>query len=303
MKRLHVLAATAWLGTALFCCGASGQTVQMGHEHPDVVFDGPGSRPVRRTTRPDFTLDALSGRILTTPDNQILVELAPDDIVPANLFDLNGRTLVFTPDGQSGYSRSVLDLAWEEDLGGPVLDGEKIELDFRFEFSGREWESFFVSRRGLIAFSEPYPFSQHGPDRWGAMLEIAQHLGDPPMISALYKPRLGGWNTSDAEHFGNTQHISLWPDRVVITWITTDPAFHVHGLPPKEKTRFQMALHADGASRSTMHRNPKTPMKRSATASLACSPRSPRPACSGASQTRWTAPFPRTSICWKPPST
>ena len=84
---------------------------------------------------------------MTTPDNQILVALAPDDIVPANLFDLNGRTLVFTPDGQSGYSRSVLDLAWEEDLGGPVRDGEEIELNFQVEFSGREWESFFVSRR------------------------------------------------------------------------------------------------------------------------------------------------------------
>ena len=246
MKRLHVLATTALLWTALLCCGASGQTVQMGHEHPDVVFNDPDSRPVRRTAQTDFTQDALSGRIFTTPDNQILVELAPGDIVPANLFDLNGRTLVFTPDGQSGYSRSVLDLAWEEDLGGPVRDGEELELDFRFEFSGREWESFFVSRRGLITFGVPYPFSQHGPDRWGTMLEIAQHLGSPPMISALYKPRLGGWSTSEAEHFGNTQHISRWPDRVVITWITTDPAFHVHGLPPKEKTQFQMALFADG---------------------------------------------------------
>ena len=217
-----------------------------GYEHSDVVFDDPGSRPVRRTMRADSVLNTLSGRISTTPDNQILVELAPDDIVPANLFDLSGRTLVFTPDGRGVYSRSVRALAWEEDLGNPVNDNAEIELGFRFEFSGREWESFFVSRRGLITFGEPYPFSQHGPDRWGTMSEIAEHLGSFPMISALYKPRLGGWSTFEAERFGNTQHVSRWPDRVVITWITTDPAFHVHGLPPKEKTRFQMALHADG---------------------------------------------------------
>ena len=47
----------------------------------------------------------------------------------------------------SNTSRSVLDLAWEEDLGGPVRDGEEIELNFQVEFSGREWASFFVSRR------------------------------------------------------------------------------------------------------------------------------------------------------------
>lgn len=43
--------------------------------------------------------------ISTTVDNQILVELMPEDTTPANLFDLNERTLVFTPDGEGGYSR------------------------------------------------------------------------------------------------------------------------------------------------------------------------------------------------------
>ncbi len=48
--------------------------------------------------------------ISTTADNQILVELMPEDTTPANLFDLNGRTLVFTPDGEgavaSAFSRA-----------------------------------------------------------------------------------------------------------------------------------------------------------------------------------------------------
>ena len=184
--------------------------------------------------------------ISVTSENQILIELMDEDLEPANLLDLAGRTLIFTPHGQGGYVRSVQELAWEEELGERINDNEEIWPSFRFDFSGRKWDSFFVSRYGLITFGEPYPFPQVGPERWGTMSEIAEFLGVPPMIAALYKPRLGGWDTWQARHFDNTQHVSRWPDRVVITWITTDPAFHVHGLPPKEKTRFQMALHADG---------------------------------------------------------
>ena len=66
---------------------------------PELLAQGAGSRPVRRTTRADSALNTLSGGITTTPDNQILVELAPDDIVPASLFDLNGRTLVWRARG------------------------------------------------------------------------------------------------------------------------------------------------------------------------------------------------------------
>ena len=180
------------------------------------------------------------------------MELTPGDIVPANPLDLAGRTLVFTPDGRGGYSRSVRALAWEEDIGNPVDDNEEIEPNFRFDFAGRQWESFFVSRYGLVTFGEPYPFPRVGPDQRGTMQEIAVHLGTPPLIAALYKPRLGGnfrlvgnlkW---DEDQHRNTQHVARSPDRIVITWITSDPPFHVHGVPPQEKTRFQLALHADG---------------------------------------------------------
>ena len=186
--------------------------------------------------------------ISVTSENQILLELMPQDIVPANPLDLAGRTLTFTPSG-NGYSREVRALDWEDDIGNRVSDNEEIEPSFRFDFAGQKWESFFVSRYGLVTFGEPYPFPLVGPDRFGTMAEIALHLGAegvPPMIAALYKPRLGGWHFLDAERFGNVQHVSRRPDRVVVTWITSDPTFHVHGVPPLEKTRFQMALYADG---------------------------------------------------------
>ena len=202
--------------------------------------------------REDIDLTVVGQGISVTSENQIVLELMPEDIVPANPLDLAGRTLLFTPSGD-GYSREVWPLDWDEDLGDPVDDNT--EIIFSFDFAGRPWESFFVSRYGVVTFGEPYPFSRHGPDRWGTMAEIAEHLGAPPMIAALYKPRLGGWGVWDAENFGNVQHVSRRPDRVVVTWITSDPAFHVHGVPPQEKTRFQMALHADG--RIALHYAPE----------------------------------------------
>ena len=192
---------------------------------------------------PPIEITPVGRGISVTSENQILLELMPEDVVPANPMDLAGRTLMFTPAG-GGYSREVRALDWDEDLGDPVDDNA--EIVFQFDFAGREWESFFVSRYGLVTFGEPYPFSQHGPDRWGTMAEIAEHLGAPPVIAALYKPRLGGWSVHDAENFGNVQHVSRRPDRVVVTWITTDPAFHVHGVAPQEKTRFQLTLYTDG---------------------------------------------------------
>ena len=52
------------------------------------AFDSNHSNPVKE--------------IWVTADNQILVELKEDEANRPNLFDLNGRTLVFTPDSAGG---------------------------------------------------------------------------------------------------------------------------------------------------------------------------------------------------------
>ena len=64
-----------------------------------VWADGSGELRHRDAVASDSTQTSAIDGISITPDNQILVELMPEDTTPANLFDLNGRTLVFTPDG------------------------------------------------------------------------------------------------------------------------------------------------------------------------------------------------------------
>ena len=245
----------AWYAAAVSSLAASGVTGGCG--------DGTGFCPQDDTSRAQMAtfihraenradtaalieITPIGRGISVTSEDQILVELEAGDVVPANPLDLAGKTLLFIPDGRSGYSRSVHSLAWEEDIGSPEEDNAEIELPFLFRFSGQDWSSFFLSRYGLVTFGEPYPFPRNGPDRWGTMSQIAAHIGSLNAISALYKPMLGGWSLWDADEAGNTQHVSRRLDRVVITWITEDHSFYVHGRPHAEKTRFQMVLHADG---------------------------------------------------------
>ena len=97
--------------------------------------------------------------VSVTAGHQILVVLRPSDTEPASRFDLDGRTVVFTPDGHGRYSRQVTSLAWESDIGATVRDGHKVQLQsFMFDFAGQQWGSFFVSRRGLITFGGPFTY-------------------------------------------------------------------------------------------------------------------------------------------------
>ena len=248
---------------------------------------------------PPIEITPVDRGISVTDRGQILVELTPGDIVPANPLDLAGRTLVFTPDGRGGYSRSVRALAWEEDLGDRVDDRTEIEPSFPFDFAGQRWESFFVSRYGVVTFGEPYPFPQNGPDRWGTMQEIAVNLGAPPADRrALQAPAR---RTVHPERRGVGERPARLP--------AGGPGPHhldhhgrqfpLYGVPPQEKTRSNWPSMPMAASRSTTRRKQTIPTKRSATASWACF-RAPRPACSAASPTRWMGRFPATWTWWKP---
>ena len=155
--------------------------------------------------------------------------------MPANPFDLAGRTLIFTPDGRGGYSRAVRPLDWDpDDRAERPRRPVEIELKhFQFDFSGRKWRSFFLSRTGLITFGKAFP--ERTPVRFGTMRMIADAMVVTPTISALYKPYLGG----------NT-YVSDLPDRVVITFYAWDYGLAVYGRRPKESFDYQIVLHSDG---------------------------------------------------------
>ncbi len=180
--------------------------------------------------------------VSTTADGRVLLELRPEDITPANPFDLNRRTVVFTPDGAGGYARRVTALDWEEDWGDPVVDGEPVALkDFAFAFGGRGWESFHVSQRGVVTFGAPFEPFDGGDIRF---LRAREHVWglDGPAISPLYKPLNSGY-----------QRVARWADRVVITWSTIETGdtgvYVAPGIGPRRRAQFQAVLGADGSIR------------------------------------------------------
>ena len=121
---------------------------------------------------PPIEITPVGRGISITSENQILMELMSEDLVPANPLDLAGRTLMFTPDGRGGYSREVRALDWEEEADDAerMLGPAEVELEhFRFPFAGREWDSFFYTRLGLISFGKPIPNDLNG---WPQMFDL-----------------------------------------------------------------------------------------------------------------------------------
>ena len=190
------------------------------------------------TAAPPIEITPVGRGISVTSENQILLELMSEDLAPANPLDLAGRTLMFIPDGRGGYSREVRALDWEEEaddaerMRGPA----EVELEhFRFPFAGREWDSFFYTRPGLISFGEPIPSDADWPKRFGTMPQMFDLFVITPTISALYKPFLDG-----------RVHVSNLSDRMIVTFFVVDGDFYVYGREPKESFDFQIVLHSDG---------------------------------------------------------
>ena len=231
-------------GTGYTCASADGCTVANG-----TVTRGTVARRAPGSGDADPPATPAGQGVSVTDMGQILVELAPEDIVPANPLDLAGRTLMFTPDGRGGYSRAVLPLAWEEDEGDRVQAHAEAELLFPFEYAGRQWTSFFPSGRGMITLGEPSPYrDERYVQRWGTMGQIASHLLDHYMISPLFKEPLEGWMS-----------VSSRADRTVVTWDVWDYAMAVYGQRPQERFSFQVVLHADGRIQFNYAPQPEVP--------------------------------------------
>ena len=188
----------------------------------------------------DFSHSNPVKEIWVTADNQILVELKDDEDTRPNLFDLNGRTLVFTPDGAGGYSRRVRALEWEEEIGEEVqklTDARPmIRLKgFGFSFAGRRWDSFYLGPPGVVTFGAPFTYS------WSffiTMQDVADRFISGPTLSALYSPLRYG-----------TTHVAHGTDRVVVTWLSGDSSTWPHGVREEKPARFQAVLGADGSIR------------------------------------------------------
>jgi hypothetical protein len=183
---------------------------------------------------------------VSTKGDLIVMELDEGALGKANLFDLVGRTLRFTPEGFR-YRVENEALHWDSEFG-PELAGAELTLhQFAFPFSSRNWNSFRVGRTGSISFGTPQ--TEGSPElrgrsdggvsigRFDPLAEAASTLIDSaPAICVFFKPRMSG-----------PHYVKELPDRVVVTWDLTEPFGNIQDFTWfKTINRFQAVLHRDG---------------------------------------------------------
>ena len=189
---------------------------------------------------------------VTTQGNLIVMTLNEDALGPANLFDLDHRTLRFTPSG-SGYRVEALQEQWDPDFGPEMQGSEATLKNFAFPFSGKSWRTFSVGVTGSMTFGDPpgAETRRSAPsagdrrrgggglsiDRFALLQEAAPELiNTVPAISVFFKPRMYG-----------TRHLKELSDRVVVTWDLTEPAGGIQDMTwTPTVNRFQAVLRKNG---------------------------------------------------------
>ena len=181
----------------------------------------------------------------------ILMELNEAALGHQNLFDLNQRTLRFTP-GADGYRVENLPLRWEADFGDQIKNPNVALHNFSFPFSGKTWDSFSVGVTGSIrfgpaappAFGEEAPAGFRMPDFGGVSIARFDQLSEGagnlvntvPAICVFFKPRMSG-----------DRYVKELDDRVVVTWDLTEPYGNIQDFTwYKTFNQFQAVLHKDG---------------------------------------------------------
>ena len=177
------------------------------------------------------------------------------DIVrrPASFFDLEGKTVTFTPDGEGRYAVRAGSLEWVETgaVTGPVFDlsggyrGEStgVSLPFEFPFAGRTWTRVYVNTKGNVSFAAPERthMEQRKPWSSGTMRSVAAAVdsrsaaGLEAMIAVLWA------------FYGQTAvSLAASPARVAITWDATRIVPRNHYYEPAGPNEFQVRLYPSG---------------------------------------------------------
>ncbi len=142
---------------------------------------------------------------------------------PANLFDLKGATVTFTPNDAGEYAVAIGDLGWRDPASGAetvsrVLrkhDYLTVDLPFSFPFAGRTWTRVYANANGNVSFQRPEGMNWPHRDPWAdaTMRSVAAAI-DSRAAAGLEGMIAVFWALYDAA----TVTVDSTPDSVVITW-------------------------------------------------------------------------------------
>ena len=171
---------------------------------------------------------------VTGRGNIIHLELDAGAVADHNLFDLDKRTIRFTP-APGGFRAENLPLQWDAAPGTPLQGNELRLTKFQFPFSGRTWDAMTVTATGLISFGGGY--TDLGLGRFVHLRNVGPDIVNKiPLVAAFLKQRMTG-----------TRHVSELEDRVVVTWNTSEPAGGQQDVTfTRTPHSYQAVLHRDG---------------------------------------------------------
>ena len=193
--------------------------------------------PHSNTERGGVEVKQVPGRKIgnvTTNRNLVLLELDEGVISDQNLFDLDKRTIRFTP-AAGGFRAENLPLQWDAATGS-AIQGDAVRLTkFTFPFSGKNWDALQVQNTGLIGFGGGY--NSLGFDRFIHMQTAGPKMVNKiPVIAAFMKLRMNG-----------TRYINELDDRLVVTWDVSEPAGGQQDVTfVRTPHNYQAVLHRDG---------------------------------------------------------
>ena len=167
---------------------------------------------------------------------------------PANFFDLEGKTVTFTPDGAGRYAVQTGELTWVETSTATsrVLNLRReteISLPFVFPFAGRTWTRVHANRNGNVSFAVPETTHWEYRNPWsnGTMRTVAAAVdsrsagGLEAMIAVLW-----------ALYEETAVSVDSSPGRVSITWNSVRKIPRNHYYEPLGRNVFQVRLYPSG---------------------------------------------------------
>ena len=198
---------------------------------------------------------------VTTIGNLIHLELDSGAVSPERLFDLDHRTLRFTPEGD-GYRVENVALSWDADFGPALTGGGVVKLkDLRFPFSGKTWDSLNVAT-GAITFGGLRDGGGRGRgggppvgNRTGAGL--SGRAGFPleryPTLETVGRtfinaiPGIAAFVRVSVDQRSVQRYVKELPDRVNITWTMSETVGGIQAFTwTPTVNRIQASLHKDG---------------------------------------------------------
>jgi hypothetical protein len=184
---------------------------------------------------------------ISTQGDLIVMTLDENVLGKANMFDLVGRTLRFTPEG-TGYRAENVALKWDPEFGAALTSPRITLRSFSFPYSGKNWDSLSVGITGSIGFGAIEANEGEGAgaigrgggvviDRFAQLQEAARSLiNKAAAICVFFKPRMTG-----------ARYAKEMADRVLLTWSLTEPVGGIQDFTwAPTVNRFQATLWKDG---------------------------------------------------------